>query len=268
MHLAAENKRLDKTLKILKKYAEANGWPSQKEWDEYARENNLYSFMGIYYITKLNWETLRQELNIPPRNKTFSRDECIQALKQAAEEYGIFIKRSEYAEWQKNHRDMPTPAQISRRCGGFNKAKELAGLVPSRVLGRTIDDEEIYKALYDCSKDLGKIKFSEAEYLEWRQKQKTERPHIETIRVRLGGFLPEAKKKLDLNTYYAGPQEKYNETNWLPAVIRFIEDALKLENYEKWRQENDGPSLSVLRRFSGGYNDAVKKALIKYIEKK
>jgi hypothetical protein len=108
------------------------------------------------------------------------------------EEYGIFIKRSEYAEWQKNHRDMPTPAQISRRCGGFNKAKELAGLVPSRVLGRTIDDEEIYKALYDCSKDLGKTKFS----------------------------------------------------------------------------ENDGLSLSVLRRFSGGYEDAVKKALIKYIEKK
>jgi hypothetical protein len=259
------NERLKKTIRELKKYAEANGWPSQNQWNAYAKKNDLYTTMGIYYITKLSWDSFRQSLNIPPRNKTFSKENCIQALKKAAEEYGIFIKRSEYTEWQKRHRDMPTAAQISRRCGGFNTAKELAGLVPNEAVGRTINDEEIRKALTDCARDLGRTKFSEAEYLEWRQNQDIERPHIETIRVRLGGFLPEAKKKLDLDTYHAGPQEKYNETNWLPAVIKFVEEALKLENYEKWLQENSGPSLTVLRRFAGGYKGALKEALSRFI---
>jgi hypothetical protein len=192
--LQTENKRFKKTIEEIKKYAEACGWPSQKEWNVYAKTNDLYTTMGIYYITKLNWNSFRQKLNIPPRSRTFSREDCIHALRQAEEEYGIFIKRSEYAEWQKKHRDMPTPAQISRRCRGFNTAKKLAGLVPNEAVGRIVDDGEIYKALADCARDLGKTKFSEAEYLEWRQKQKTERPHIETIRVRLGGFLPEAKR--------------------------------------------------------------------------
>lgn len=63
---------------------------------------------------------------------------------------------------------MPTPAQIASRCGGFNCAKELAGLVPNRVIGKTFDDEEIRQALLDCAGNLGKNKFSEDEYTRWR----------------------------------------------------------------------------------------------------
>lgn len=66
--------------------------------------------------------------------KKFSKEECVLAMKLAADSLGQFFTSKEYAEWQKEGRpDFPTHAQISRRCGSWNKAKEGAELFPNTV---------------------------------------------------------------------------------------------------------------------------------------
>lgn len=260
---------LDETINALKSYAETKGWPSRREWNRFATEHGLASAEALYYHLG-SWEALRTKLGFPRREKRFSKEECVQAVKLAAEEYGPFIKREEYREWQKKHPGMPTPAQVSRRCGGFNRTKELAGLVPNRVIGKTFDDEEIRRVLLDCARDLGKTKFSEDEYSRWREEQERwggKGRHVETVRVWLGGFLLPANRELGLDSYEKGVCEKYDEDTWLPPLVKFIEEALSVKSCEDWRKENAGPSVTVLRRFAGNYQKALKEAVAVYLRR-
>ena len=124
------------TEKAIKEYAESLGyWPSQTQWNKYASQHGHLSYTGLYYHTKTNWERYRQKFDFPSREKVFSRAECIEALKNAAKKLGLFFTRKEYGEWQKNKSDLPSIGQISGRCGGWNKAKEDAGLFSNTAWG-------------------------------------------------------------------------------------------------------------------------------------
>ena len=132
------------TEQAIKKYAESLGyWPSKRQWGKYAKENAHMSFLGLYYHTKKSWNTYRVEFGFPVREKVFTRGECVQAIRQAAESLGQFFSRKEYEEWQKSHPGLPTPPQISRRCNGWNVAKQEADLVPNQIWGKQFDDPRI-----------------------------------------------------------------------------------------------------------------------------
>ena len=197
-------KSVSDTEKAMLKFASELGyWPSRTQWDRYAKENGYMTFVGIYYHTKKNWNAYREEFGFSPREKIFSREECVQAVRQVAESLGQFFARKEYDEWQKTKPDLPSIGQIAGRCGTWNRAKEEAELFTNAAWGKEFDDDEIIQALKDCSNALGTL-FSESEYMAWNDGTK---PYIETIRKRMGSLV-EAKKAMELETYFQRKQTK------------------------------------------------------------
>lgn len=95
--LLVSRTNLNETISALKSYAESKGWPSRREWSRFARERGLASAETLCYHLG-SWESLRKKLGFPRKEKRFSREEGVRALKLAAEEYGPFIKREEYRE--------------------------------------------------------------------------------------------------------------------------------------------------------------------------
>jgi len=254
--------KVKKTLNAIKNFADKlNRWPTLKEWDRYAREKGYYTFVGLYYQIGKSWETIRKEMGFPEREKVYSREECIEAVKSAAKALGDFFTRKEYDAWKTE--TMPTSAQISRQFKGFNNAKKAAGLIPNKpFLGKTYTEEELLKALKACSLALGE-KFSETDYMKWNNGTW---PHIETIRVRFGG-LANAKKLLQLETFEKGPQYKYANGEWQEPLMKYLEEMLNSESYKKWAKKNNGPSLRALNKNVGGFDKALIIMLEKYIEK-
>jgi len=256
-------KSVASTEQAMLNYAKELGyWPSRSQWDKYARENGHMSFVGVYYHTRKGWEAYREQFGFPPREKVFTKDDCISALHQAAQELGQFFTRREYDEWQKKRPDLPSIGQFAGRCGTWNKAKEEAELFTNAAWGKEFDDNEIIQALKDCSAALGPL-FSEAEYMAWNDGT---RPHIETIRKRMGS-LPEAKKAMELETYHQGKQTKYTDGRWQEPFLHFISDSLKSDRYFEWAKENGGPSNKALFDNAGGYEKALLEILPLYIEK-
>ena len=253
------------TEKAILNYANKLGyWPSTSQWDKYAKENNHMTFVGIYYHTRKSWETYRVEFGFPVRDKIYTREECVQAICQAAESLGQFFTRREYEEWQKDNLDLPTAAQISRRCNGWNNAKKEADLLPNAVMGKQFDNETIFNALRECAKVYGDL-YSEEQYMNWRDGN-LEIPHIETIRKRLDS-LPEAKRKMNLQSYDEGAQYKYTEGRWKEPFLDFLTHALNNERYQKWAKENNAPSMKALFDNVGGYEKALLETLPMYMEK-
>lgn len=261
MHM---NKKLNDSLEALKKFASDLGhWPFRSEWDSYAKENGYYLYQTIYYHTEKSWEELRKEFGFQKKITRYTKDDCIAALKEAAEIYGPTIKRREYNEWAKE-KDAPTAMQMVSIFGSYTKAKLAAGLIPNQISGKTFSDEEIIKALIDCSYAKGKL-FSESEYEEWRAGRK-DIPHIETIRKRFGG-IPEAKKSLELDTYIGGENvNQLKEGVWKAYFYEFIRNSLSMESYEQWRKKKDAPSLTALRNHAGGFRKALECMLPVFLD--
>lgn len=254
-----------KVFSEIEKFARDIGhWPSLKEWDDYAHREGLPVSMTIYYHTKKPWEVLRKELGFPARHRKLSVDDCVLAMKEASIILGEFFTKREYTWWQKEERpDLPSPQQLATRCGGFNKAKEMAGVLTNRPWGKVYRDEEIIKALENCAAEIG-TQFSEREYIEWAKERNV--PNLETIRVRLGN-LAEAKEEIGLKSFPKGPQEKYSELGTENQFMLFLAAALSLENYLRWSKKNNGPKVTVIRRHAGSYEQALLKFLPKYLEK-
>lgn len=256
--------KLIETETALREYASRKGWPSQKEWTAYAKEHDLLGWQGANYRTGMNWETYRKHLGFPTRSHHHTYKECIDAIKEASENLGQFFTRKEYEAWQSSRPDLPTHHVISRRCGGWNGAKVEADLLPNLVWGKEFTDDEIISALKACANSLGTL-FSEDEYLKWRGNN-PDLPHVETIRKRLGG-MPEAKKKMGLESYQPGPNPVYSDGRWKEPYMNFLRDQLKHSSYEEWLKNNDGPSLDAIWKHAGGYEKALIESLQLYIEK-
>jgi len=250
---------------VLREYASLRGWPSQSEWNTYAKEKGYLGVQGIYYHTRKNWNDYRDLLGFLPRAHRFSKEECLDAIRMASKELGQFFTRKQYEEWQKLHPTFPNHQVISGRCGGWNIAKVSVGLLPNDSWGKEFTEEEIIDSLRKCSKSLGPL-FSEEEYMAWRSKN-PDTPSIETIRKRLGG-LPEAKRKMGLESYDAGgPEFQYSEGRWREPFLRFLRDQLTHTAYEGWLRENEGPGLKALTDHAGGYEKSLLECLRLFIEK-
>lgn len=259
-------RNLEQSLKGLQQYVESIGyWPTQKQWNKYAKENNFYSTVGFFERTKKSWETLRQEMGYPPRNKQYTKEDCIKAIKQASNHLGELFTKREYVDWQKDYPELPSANKISRICGGWNSAKVEAGLFINIAFGKEFTEREIFDALKSCAKIYG-VLFSEEQYLAWRSGN-PEIPHIETIRRKLGG-IPEAKRKMGLESYAPGPQIKYSNDQWKEPFMRFIVEMLNYNNYIKWAKESDDrPSMSAIVDNAGGYEQALLEVLSVYMKK-
>lgn len=258
-------KDIKHTLEVLKQYASEIGyWPTESQWNQHAKKKNLYVGQTIRLKTEKSWEGLRKEFGFKPKNKTYSKEDCIQGLKKAAEVYGPKLKRKEYEVWRKTQEDVPSPAQISLQFRSFTNAKIAAGLIPNQILGKTFSNDEIANALKACAKEKG-ILFSDSEYEEWRDGRR-DIPTIETVRKRLGSLV-EAKQKLGLQGYLPGTNLRaYKENEWKSYFYDFIEDSLSQESYKKWAKRNNAPSISALYRHAGGHTEALLEVLPIFLE--
>lgn len=260
-----KEQKLKESLDALVQYARKLGhFPSTADWRKYANEHGYYSAVTIMTHTQKSWEMLRKQLGFEPKIKSYTKEECIKALRKAAEVYGIFIRRREYEEWAKKQGNVPTAAQLISIFGNYTEAKIASGLFPNEPFGKKYTDEECLEALKACEKDIGPL-FSETDYLEW-QKNHPEYPHFETIRKHFGGF-NKAKEYLQLATYNKGKNiNALEKEEWKSYFYRFIQDMLSIESYEKWAKENNGPSLTTIFRHAGGHKKALLKLLPVYIE--
>jgi hypothetical protein len=255
--------KLKHTLDALGQYAKSLGyWPSGSQWDVYAKQHGYFVTITTCQYTGKSWNELRDDFGFPPREKVYSKEECIAAMQKAAIHLGEFFTKREYEKWHTE--DLPSVSQIRRHFQGkFNNAKLAAGLLPNKSWGKEYTDEEIAQALRDCSRDIGKDLFSDDDYLAWADDT---RPHIETIRARFGG-IANAKKLLGLESFSAGPQYKYTEGRWEIPFMEFLAFALNHDQYEKWAKENNGPSKTAIIDNAGGYEKALLKMVPKYLEK-
>jgi hypothetical protein len=263
-------KKAIKTERALKAFVNQIGyWPSQNEWDQYARENGYLTVVALRHYTKMSWEAYRKKLGFPPRVRHFTREECIKALQVAAQELGMFFTQKDYAAWRNNNRpDLPTLSQIQRQCRRWNDAKTMAGLVPNPVFATRITTErDVLNALKECASELGP-EFGERQYVKWRESKGKIHPNVETIRKIMNGF-PNAKKLLGLHSYKQGGVEKYTDpVSWQEPLLQFIGKQLSCEKYERWAEANSGPSLKALRENAGGsYDAALLQALELYLQK-
>ncbi|WP_067924841.1 hypothetical protein [Alicyclobacillus shizuokensis] len=257
--------RLDQSLAALKELASQLGyWPSKEQWDEYASVHGLLRYMSMYYHIRKSWNTLRDEMGFSPREVTYTKEDCIRALQEAAK-VAPLLSQDAYEAWQTQHPEYPTLEQVKRRLGGtWNRAKERAGLPTVDPAREGWSDEELRASLLACSAFYG-LKFSEQDYVEWREKH-PDRPHIETIRARFGG-MAQAKKALGLDAYEVGPPTEYTDAQILSYLLRFLREQISLDAYLQWREVNGGPSMTPIRERFGGYEEALRRSLELYLWK-
>lgn len=255
--------KLERSIKALKMFAREKGYfPSEKEWNDYAKQKGFYVGQTIRVKTNHNWEGLRKKFGFPKKIKEFTKEDCIYFLKEAAKEYGKAIRKKEYTKWQKKHPEAPSMAQITRIFKSYQQAKIEAGLILNKS-SLKFTTREIYQALLECAKVKGKL-FSESDYESWRNGRK-DIPSIETIRKRTGSLI-EAKKQMNLDYYIKGENlNKYEEGEWQTYFFDFLKDALSQESYIKWAERNNAPSISVLYRHTGGHTKALQTMLPIYL---
>jgi len=172
-------------------------------------------------------------------------EKSIKALTEYSKQHGFPTVR----EWEKYAKEKGyfSIGQLIRLFQGkFNNAKLAAGL-PVFISEDKFSNDDIVKAIKACSVYYNHRKFSEAEYMEWREQEKVNRPHIETIRKRLG-FLPEVKTMLNMDTYeiHAVTNPELTKEYCLSVVRKFISEMLSNENYVKWAKENNMPAYSTI----------------------
>lgn len=198
--------------------------------------------------------------------ENYTQKDCIKAMKSASHFLGISFTRDAYDSWRSNRSGFPSPAQISRRCHGFNRAKELAGLIPNATIrtSNQFSNDELIRMLKRCYEDTGD-RFSESAYEKWRKDQEGA-PSIETIRNRLGSLI-EVKKKLGMAYFEEGSETVYDSGRWKVPFMKFLTEQLNMESYEKWLRAHDGPSVPALYDHVGGYEKALIDALKLYVER-
>jgi len=99
--------------------------------------------------------------------------------------------------------------------------------------------------------------------MEWREQEKINRPHIETIRKRLG-FLPEVKTMLNMETYeiHAVTNSELTKEYCLSAVKKFVSEMLSNENYQRWAKKNNMPAYTTVLSKTGMTWDELKQFAI------
>jgi hypothetical protein len=244
---------LHNSIQALIEYSEKHGFPTAREWAKYAKENNFLDVNQLLYYTKKRWSEIRKELGFEKelkikRQQKFEHERqlAIQQLQDAAKTLGKDFTRREYIAFAKE-KGYFTVGQLARLFNGkFNNAK-LATNLPVHIADDKFSNADITAAIKDCSKFYNDRKFSEYEYEEWRKQEKIKRPHIETIRKRLGS-LPELKMMLSMDTYEE--HEAYDihitEEYCFSVVKKFITEMLSIENYEKWAKSNNMPTLRTI----------------------
>lgn len=130
-------KSIDSTEKAIQEYAATLGyWPSSAKWDNYARRNGNFSRAWLYKHTNMTWNQYRVKFGYPPHYRTFSKEECIAAIQQAASELSHWTMKM-YEEWRDGNADIPSGNQIKLLFGTWNNAVVGAGLTPNSR-GRTV----------------------------------------------------------------------------------------------------------------------------------
>lgn len=254
--------RMKRTLANLKEYAQFHGFPHRKEWDNFAREHDLYISDSILLNLQISWEELRQRLQVLPKQKTYSVEECLEFLILAGQELGKAFSKREYNDWAKQNR-YPSSNVVARRFKTFNQAKEAAGLLLNEGKGLIWTDQELRQILQSCYVYYNR-KYSEEEYETWRQLQNKEVPNIETIRQRLGS-IPELKKSMKIETYLHG--NRYTGNEWEQSLYKFIQQQLSFHAYEEWASQNQEVQVNSLHKYAGGYQEALKQVLKDYIKR-
>lgn len=247
-----KNLSTQECLNLLITYCSEKGeFPTTREWNEYAQKNNSLSAYALTYRLKKGWYEIRRDLGFESKTKqsfvTKKEQDKILAithLKLAAEHFGGFLSKDDYSEFAKNNGYISI-GRISSIFGKFNNAKIAAGLPV--ILGKDkYTDKDIVNALKECSEFYNHKVYSEHEYETWRKAQKTDIPHIETIRHR-AGFIPEVKSNLAMKFHeFAVCDKDITGEECISIVIKFIDESTSSQMYKEWSKKNNMPDVSTL----------------------
>lgn len=249
---------VEKTIAELTEYSKKQGFPTTRGWTQYAKENGLLTAYQLIHYTKKSWYDIRDELgfkyDLQARQKQKLEQErqvAIQQLKETAKALGENFTKRQYADFAKGKGYFSLGQLVRLFQGKFNNAKLAAGL-PIFIAEDKFSDDDIVKAIKACSVFYNHRKFSESEYMEWREQEKINRPHIETIRKRLG-FLPEVKTMLNMETYeiHAATNPDLTKEYCLSAVKKFVNEMLSNENYAEWAKRNNMPAYTTVLSKTG-----------------
>lgn len=244
---------LEKSINALAEYSKKHGYPTAREWTQYANENGLLSSYQLSHRTKMRWLELQKELGterelIIRRQLNFQQERqlAIKQLQEAANALGENFTKRQYMAYAKENGYFSV-MQLTRLFNGkFNNAK-LAANLPVFIADDKFSDNEIISAIKECSKFYNDRKFSELEYEEWRKQETVKIPNIETVRQRLGS-LPEIKMTLNMKAYEENEASnpELSEEYCISVVKKFISEMLSVESYARWAKENSMPTASTL----------------------
>ena len=247
------NEMIDKSIKALTEYSKQHGFPTVREWEKFAKEKGYLTSYQLIHRTKKFWYEIRDELGFKEdqairRKQKLKKEQqlAICHLQEAAKALGENFTKRQYADFAKVNGYYSIGQLVRLFQGKFNNAKLAAGL-PIFIAEDKFSDDDIVKAIKACSVFYNHRKFSESEYMEWREQEKVNRPHTETIRKRLG-FLPEVKTMLNMETYeiHAVTNSELTKEYCLSVVRKFISEMLSNENYIKWAKKNNMPAYSTI----------------------
>lgn len=84
---------------------------------------------------------------------------------------------------------------------------------------------------------------TEIDYEKWHSKQEIPTPSVEVIQMRFKSWNA-AKKILKLKIFPPGHYAnlRWNNSEWLPVLVRFIEEQLSYPAYKAWAAKNNAPA--------------------------
>jgi len=238
--------RLAPSLVALQAWSDERGsWPSQHEWNAYAKAHGYLGTESLRYHRHQSWLALCAELG-GQRSQAKEQAECLAAVREAAESVGPWMTKRQYDAWAQEVPGRPRLGVVTRRCGGrWNRTKALAQLPQNPAINTHIWSEaEMLNALRQAAIALG-----EEAYEAWRG---AEWPSVETIRM-YWGSLNVARAQMALTTQEPGGVVRYTEDDWQQALRDFIGFQMTAAQYHDWAQSHDAPSLQVLRKRAGGF---------------
>lgn len=178
----------------------------------------------------------------------YSRKECYDALRKAAERLGKSPSKSEYDELDLR----PCATEIHRVCESWNAAKEKVGLEVHQR-SASYSDQDCIDALKQAADRLGKSP-SRAEYDELGIL-----PGSTTICRRFNGWA-EAKQAAGLEVLSPGTDKEYTKQECIEA----LQEAADQLGHSPYMHEHDEldiyPKSNTISKYFGGWNVAKREA--------
>lgn len=197
---------------------------------------------------RMGWTNAKKAAGLQPSRAAYSKQECIDALREAKEEIGRSPSRTEYRELDLT----PSIQPIIDNFGGWNAAKEEAGLEVVQTQG-DYSEQDYVESLLEAQRLLDHSP-SRAEYRDLGLE-----PTAEAFEKRYGSW-NSAKREAGLETQPATIEIDYTERDCIEALHEVAEEIGRSPSRNEYAELGLMPSASVITKTFDGWNAAKRAA--------